>query len=121
MNLERVFNENSFGAVFSITTIEFIEDYEAVVRGIYRVLRSGGKFIIMILNPESEYFKEHGKRRDSYFHRIKHRSPAIMRNYFLRLFELEKERYFLGIKGKKIINTDDRTLASLYIIIGRKK
>ncbi|HIK00606.1 TPA: class I SAM-dependent methyltransferase [archaeon] len=119
-NLEALFREKSFSAVFSVATVEFIENYQPVLTGIWRILKSNGKVILMILNPASKYFEEHLKKPDSYFRRVKH-SPAEIKKYFAALFYTEDEFYFLGIKGKRIFNTSDKQFASLYVLIGRKR
>ena len=38
-----------------------IEAYKEAVKETKRVLKSGGKFLAMLLNPQSEFFKEKTK------------------------------------------------------------
>ncbi len=123
------FPDNSFDAVFSVATLEFFETGQKLpgaIKEIYRVLRRGGKIVILVLNPRSEYVKEHKKKRHSYFNRMNY-TPDIIRKYFLQLFELGRRGYFLEVKldkGKwKILklHTGNVNLAALCVIIGEKE
>lgn len=115
------FKDGEFDGLFCVTTLEFIEDYKAVVREMSRVLQPGGKIVVMMLNHYSEYFKEHTKSRASYFNRIKHRNMHIIRSYSLNFFKLDRRRYFLGIQQGRIFDTEDERLAALTVISGTKE
>lgn len=119
-NVEEIpFKDESFDAIFSLTTLEFVEDYEKAIEEVFRVLRNDGKFLALILNPKSEYFKSHCSKDTSYFQKCKHK-PEKIEKYAEKYFEVETE-YFLGIQGENIFATEDKTLASLYVIKGQKK
>ena len=112
------FGDSSFDAVFYVTTLEFLTDYQRAIQEAYRVTKPNGNLLVMMLNPESEYFHKHFQRTDSYFRRIKHTDLKEIEGYIRRFYQIKKEEYFLGIKGQQVFNTFDRRYASLYVIVG---
>ena len=96
------FNSSSFDAVFYVATLEFVTDYQRAIQEAWRVTKPNGKLLVMMLNPESEYFHEHMQREDSYFKRIKHVDIREMRDYISRYYQVTKAEYFLGIKQQPI-------------------
>jgi len=113
------FPGGSFDGAFTVTTLEFLEDYKKAVDEVARILESGGKFVAMILNPESEYFKSHIRRPGSYFGRIKHTNPKEIEKYISKFFTATGG-YFLGIRGQEIFDTRDKHLAALYVVKGTR-
>ncbi|MEJ2702510.1 MAG: class I SAM-dependent methyltransferase, partial [Sedimentisphaerales bacterium] len=59
-NLE--FAPESFDVVLYVASVQFIEDYGEAIKQSARVLRPGGKLLMMLINPESEFFKTKTKR-----------------------------------------------------------
>ena len=116
-----LFDDSTFDAVFTVTTLEFLDDYEKAVREIARVTKPDGKILVMMLNPKSEYFREETEKPGAYFKRIKHTNPKEIRDYISQFYTLIKEEYFLGIKGKRIFDTDKEENASLYVVVGLRK
>lgn len=114
------FEDGSFDAVLFVTSLEFIDDYRPAIDEAARVLRPGGKLLIMMLNPESGYFAAHHQREGSYFRQIKHIDLREVLDYVCRQFSATGE-YFLGIAGEDVFDTGDKALASLYVIRGQKK
>ncbi len=114
------FGDSSFDAVFYVTTLEFLDNYQRAIQEAYRVTKLNGKLLVMMLNPESEYFHEHFQRNDSYFRRIKHTDLREIKEYVQRFYQIKKEEYFLGIRGQQIFDSSDRRYASLYVIVGKK-
>lgn len=115
------FEDKSFDAVLFITSLEFVEDYRKAVLEAFRVLRNRGIALILMLNPESEYFKEKYADNDSYIHRnIRHMEINEMEEFIARYFTITTE-YFLGIKGQEVFDSEDKRVASLYMIKGIKK
>ena len=112
------FSDLSFDAVFYATTLEFLSNYRKAIQEAYRVTKPNGNLLVMMLNPESEYFHKHFQRTDSYFRRIKHTDLKEIEGYIRRFYQIKKEEYFLGIKGQQVFNTFDRRYASLYVIVG---
>lgn len=115
------FEDSAFDAVFTVTTLEFLDDYQIAVKEIARVTKPYGKILAMMLNPKSEYFKQEIKKPDDYFRRIKHTNLKEIRDYISQFYPITKEDYFLGIKGQHIFDTDDERYASLYVVVGIKK
>lgn len=113
------FSKESFDGVFTVTTLEFLESYKKAVDEVVRILEPGGKFVAMILNPESEYFKAHAQKSDSYFRRIKHTNLKEIESYISKFFVTTGE-YFLGIRGQDVFDTRDKNLAALYVVKGVK-
>ncbi len=116
----QIFKDNTFDAVFSVATIEFIVDYELAIREIARVLKSNGKMILMILNTQSRYVKEHQQNVQSYYRRIKHYDREKIKLACISKFQLPRAQYFLGIRDERTFDTEDPNLAVLYVIIGKK-
>ncbi len=114
------FEESSFDAVIYVASIQFVERYKQAIKETARVLRSGGKLLVMLLNPQSEFFKEKTKNPDSYVNKIKHTDLKKIEKAALEYFSIKTE-YFLGIRGQDIFETKNPNLASLYIIKGKKK
>ena len=114
------FTESSFDAVIYVASIQFIERYKEAVKQSARVLRSGGKLLIMLLNPESEFFKEKAGNPASYINKIKHTNLAEIEKTIAEHFFAQSE-YFLGIKGDKIFQSRNPDLASLYVIKGTSR
>lgn len=113
------FRRESFDAAFAVTTVEFLEDYQATIDEADRVLRPEGRFVVMMLNPDSRYFQRHMKKEDSYFHRCKHR-PAAIETYVERRFTVESA-YFLGIRDRAVFETDNPSLAAIYAVDGHRR
>lgn len=77
------------------------------------------RFLAMMLNSKSEYFREEIKKH-GYCRRIKNINLKEIRYYIPRFYTITKE-YFLGIRGQHLFNTDDERYSSLYVVIGIKK
>ncbi|MBN2455269.1 MAG: class I SAM-dependent methyltransferase [Sedimentisphaerales bacterium] len=114
------FAAESFDAVIYVASLQFIEKYKEAVKETARVLKLGGKGLVMLLNPESEFFKEKRQNTDSYVNMIKHTDLKKIERVVAKYFFIETE-YFLGIKGTEIFQSRDSNVASLYIIKGTKK
>ena len=114
------FTESSFDAVIYVASIQFIERYKEAIKQSARVLRSGGKLLIMLLNPESEFFKEKTQNPDSYINKIKHINLAEIERTIAEHFSVQSE-YFLGVRKTKTFQSRHPDLAALYIIKGKKE
>lgn len=109
----------SFDAVIYTASLQFIEDYKKAVQETSRVLKSGGRLLAMLLNPQSEFFREKTKKPDSYINKIRHMDLMEIEKTIAEYFSFETE-YILGIKGTKIFQSTDCDIASLYVIKGIK-
>ncbi len=114
------FPDSSFDAVIYVASLQFIEKYKDAVKETSRILRPGGKILVMLLNPESEFFREKTKQEDSYINRIRHTDLKEIERTIAEYFSIETE-YILGIKGAEIFQSTDSNIASLYVIKGIKK
>ena len=110
----------SFDAVIYVASAQFIARYKEAIKQSSRVLRPGGKLLVMLLNPESEFFKEKTQNPDSYINKIKHINLREIEGAIAEYFSVKAE-YFLGIKGTEIFQSRDSNAASLYVIKGKKK
>jgi ubiquinone/menaquinone biosynthesis C-methylase UbiE len=110
----------SFDAVIFVASMQFIEGYKQAVKETARVLRPGGKVLVMLLNPMSEFFKEKTQKPDSYINKIKHTDLKEIEKAVLEYFTVKTES-FLGIKGTEIFQTQAPDSAALYIIKGKKR
>ena len=52
------FPNSCFDAVIYVASLQFIENYKKAIRKTANVLRTEGKIIAMLLNPQSKFFKE---------------------------------------------------------------
>jgi len=114
------FAESSFDAVIYVTSLQFIEKYKEAIRETARVLRSGGKLLAMLLNPQSRFFKEKTNNPASYVNKIKHTDLREIETTIAEHFSIKAE-FFLGIKGQEIFESRQPNVASLYVIKGTKK
>jgi len=117
-NLE--FDDSSFDSVFYVATLEFIKNYKRAIREAWRVTRPHGKLLVIMLNPESQYFHEQTVDKVSYFRNVKHTNVKEIKNYISKFYHIIKDEYFLGIIRKEIFETCDKKYASLYAVVGEK-
>jgi len=111
------FADSTFDAVIYVASLQFIERYKEAIKQAARVLRAGGKLLIMLLNPESDFFKERTRNPASYINKIRHTDLGEIERAVAEHFPIETE-YFLGIEGTKIFQSEDFSVASLYVING---
>jgi ubiquinone/menaquinone biosynthesis C-methylase UbiE len=110
-----------FDAVFTVATLEFLDDPQAAIREIARVTQHQGKLIAMILNPESNYFHKQVAKPGDYFTRMKHRDLHNLIEAITQAYTITKTEYFLGIDGTTVFETSDPRQASMFVIVGTKK
>ncbi len=113
------FADCSFDAVIYVASMQFIERYKQAVKETARVLRPDGKILAMLLNPDSEFFKQKFKKAESYINKIRHTDLNEIEKSIAEYFSVDAE-YFLGIHGQNIFETNNPALASLYVISGKK-
>jgi ubiquinone/menaquinone biosynthesis C-methylase UbiE len=114
------FADSSFDAVIYIASLQFIENYKQAVKQTARVLKPGGKLLVMLLNPQSQFYKEKVSNPTSYVSKIKHTDLREIERAVADYFLIQTE-YFLGIKGQQILESQQPDLAALYVIKGKKK
>ena len=114
------FADNSFDAVIYIASLQFIGNYKQAIKQTVRVLKPRGKIIAMLLNPQSQFFKEKTDNPTSYVNKIKHTDLREIEKTIAEYFSIQTE-YFLGINNKQIFKSQSPYLAGLYVIKGKKK
>ena len=62
----------SFDAVIYVASLQFIDDYRKAMERSASVLRPAGRLIVMLLNPESEFFQSRFSDPDSYVSKVRH-------------------------------------------------
>lgn len=113
------FPSSCFDAVIYVASMQFVGKYEQAVKETARVLRPGGKLLVMLLNPASEFFKEKTQNPNSYVNKIKHADLKKIERTIAEYFVIRAE-YFLGIKGQDIFVSRQPDSASLYVINAKK-
>ena len=114
------FADSSFDAAIFIASLQFLEKYKQSIQEAFRVLMPGGKLLVMLLNPQSEFYKEKIKNPNSYVSKIKHTDLKEIEATIANYFSINTE-YFLGIKGTEIFQSRASNKAGLYIIKGIRK
>ncbi len=114
------FPESSFDAVIFVASLQFIEDYRKAITKATQVLRPSGKLIVMLLNPESVFFKERFHNPLSYVGKIKHTDLNDIEGVIAEDFNVQTG-YFLGVKNNTIFESVDVADAVLYVIMGTRK
>ena len=111
------FKDKSFDCALFLTSIEFIDDPKKSLSETRRVVRR--KALFLILNPRSIYFAERTSKKGSYIKKhLKHMDIKRLRSIISDYFSIELETYFLGIRGKKVFDTENPNEASLYVLEG---
>lgn len=113
------FPKASFDAVIYVVSLQFVENYKQAIEKTARVIRPDGKLIVMLLNPESVFFRAKMTDPDSYVRKIRHTDVKDIENVIAEHFVLETE-YFLGIDKGTIFASRNAAEAALYVIRGRK-
>ena len=115
------FEDSSFDAVIYIAALQFINDYEKAIKETARVLKPKKKFLVMLLNPESEFFKSKTRQPDSYINKIKHPYLKPIQEIIQKYFNVIKTEYYLGVRNQEIFTSQHPKSAALYVILGAKK
>ena len=100
------FAESSFDAVIYVASLQFIGDYRKALRQTLNVLRPNGRIILMLLNPDSDFFKDRLREPDSYVNLIKHKSLSNIENVVEEFYTVQTE-YILGVEGDRIFKSNN--------------
>jgi ubiquinone/menaquinone biosynthesis C-methylase UbiE len=114
------FPKSSFDAVIYVASLQFIEDYRKAMEKTAQVLRPAGKLIVMLLNPQSAFFKEKAEDPTSYVRKIRHTNLEEIESAIAEHFHTQTE-YFMGVKDGNIYRSRATAEASLYVIRGTRK
>lgn len=113
------FEEGVFDVVLFIVTLQFVENYRQALAEARRVLRPGGRVIVMLLNPVSNFFNAKHREVDSYVSHIKHLDLSALEATIAEHFVIDSE-YFLGISDDRVFVSTDPAVAALYVVRGQK-
>jgi ubiquinone/menaquinone biosynthesis C-methylase UbiE len=114
------FDDVTFDAVFTVATLEFLDNYQQAIKEIVRVTKPYGKVVALILNPESGYFKNEILKPGDYFNRMKHLDVWSIKNFTSTFYSIIRSEYFLGINNSDVFDTSDKKFASIFSIVGIK-
>ncbi len=116
---ELPFSPAAFDAVIFIASLQFVDDYRRALAEAWRVLRTGGRLIALLLNPESAFFR--AKRADpgSYVNKIRYAGVQGIEAALKASVRTHAE-YFLGLAGGKVCQSQDPAVAALYVLSGDK-
>lgn len=114
------FPKSSFDAVIYVASLQFIEDYRKAMEKTAQVLRPAGKLIVMLLNPQSAFYKEKAQDPTSYVRKIRHTNLEEIESVIAEHFHIQTE-YFMGVRDGNIFKSRETTEASLYVIRGTRK
>jgi ubiquinone/menaquinone biosynthesis C-methylase UbiE len=117
---ELPFPEFSFDAVIYVASLQFIEDYRKAIEKTSRVLRPAGKLIVMLLNPESTFYKEKLRDPNSYVRKIRNTNLEEIEAVIARDFYIQTE-HVLGVRDGTLFESRVAADAVLYVIKGTLK
>jgi len=111
------FPNGSFDGVFFITSLEFMDELKKPVDEAVRVLSTGGKIAALILNKQSDYFREKMGDEGYIARNIRHTDLGEITSRVSERFEVEGE-YFLGIKDGRVFDSDNPRESAIYALRG---
>ena len=114
------FPESSFDAVIYVVSLQFIEDFRKAIEKTTHVLRPDGALLVMLLNPESDFFKKKLRDPSSYVRKIRHSGLREIEDVIAENYSVQTE-YFLGVESDVVFESRNATEAVLYIINGTRK
>jgi ubiquinone/menaquinone biosynthesis C-methylase UbiE len=114
------FPKPSFDAVIYVASLQFIEDYRKAMEKTAQVLCLAGKVIVMLLNPQSAFYKEKAQDPTSYLQKIRHTNLKEIESAIAEHFHIQTE-YFMGVRDGNIFKSQADDEASLYVIRGTRK
>jgi ubiquinone/menaquinone biosynthesis C-methylase UbiE len=117
------FEDSSFDAVSYVTSLEFIQSVQKAIKEAYRVLQLKGLLLVLMINQNSRYFQEKYNNNNSYMRKNikqKHTNINKIQKVISQYFIIKNEEYFLGINEQEIVDTDDYSNASLYVLDGKR-
>lgn len=114
------FSDGSFEAAIYVASLQFVDDYRKAIEKTADVLMSCGRIIVMLLNPESLFYKEKASDPGSYVSKIRHIDLKEIEKNISRKFHVFSG-YHLGIRNKSIFSSHNPEEAVLYILFGIKK
>ncbi|MCK9162424.1 MAG: class I SAM-dependent methyltransferase [Arcobacter butzleri] len=120
-NMSKYFKNDRFDVVFYIASMQFIQEYEQAIKETYAILSRGGKVIIMLINPKSEFYYSKKADKNSYIQYIKHLEPQAILEELKKSFNNIKTEYFLGIDKEEMFISKDPSKAAIFLIEATKE
>lgn len=114
------FPADSFDAVISVVSLQFLDDWRLALEKMRWVLRPCGRIILLLLNPDSDFFRRKSSDPDSYISKIRHVDLTAIEEVVAQGFSIVTE-YFLHIDGETVSAESGGRDAVLYIIRGTKR
>jgi len=114
------FPDASFDLVLYIASLQFIEAYRTALEETARVLRPGGRMIALLLNPDSNFFKERYADPNSYIRHLRHIDLQAIERAMTQFFDVRGE-YALGLAGDAIVESQTADTAALYVLHGSRR
>jgi len=111
------FPDRSFDGVFFVTSLEFMDDVGKPLEEAARVLSNGGKIVILMLNPQSDYFKQMSGEGGYIARNIRHTNLEAITSRVSERFEVEGE-YFLGVKDGRVFDSNNPRESAIYALEG---
>ena len=116
------FRNESFDDVVFVTSLEFMDCYKDALAKAHRVLKRDGRLLALMLNQESEYFREKMKRKNSYIARnIKYSDTSAIEREIERLYQLLSRDFIVAIRGERVLQRGSRGDAAIISIEGVKR
>lgn len=115
------FASKQFDGVISVASMQFMDDQPAAIREACRVLRDGGRLVLMLLNPASPFVAERMADPHSYFSCMRRTALSFTADHAARYVDLEIS-FALGLRdgGLNITETDPGK-ALLCVLSGDRK
>jgi wyosine [tRNA(Phe)-imidazoG37] synthetase (radical SAM superfamily)/SAM-dependent methyltransferase len=110
----------SFDAVIFVVSLQFVEEYRQALEEASRVLRPGGRLVVMLLDPASDFFRDRSRDPGSTISRIKHADLQAMADAASADFDIRTE-HLLGVKGRTVLDSAKPGEAALFVIRGTKR
>jgi SAM-dependent methyltransferase len=95
---QKVFEENSFGTVFLITTLCFLDDPLDVLKEARRILVPGGKIVLGVITKDSPWGQYYEKKKLE-------GHPVYKYTTFYQCREIAQFTLLAGFTGERIIST----------------
>ena len=114
------FPESTFDAVIYVASLQFVENYRVAIDKTTSVLRPKGTLLVMLINPDSDFFNKKLLDPSSYIRRIRHTNLMEIEGVIAEKYNVRTE-YLLGVKGETVYESQDKKEAVLYALIGTKK
>jgi SAM-dependent methyltransferase len=95
---ERIFEEGSFGTIFLVTTLCFLESPVDVLKEAHRILKPGGKIVLGVIPQTSPWGLQYTQKQAECH-------PIYKNAVFFKINEIARLSLQSGFMGERIIST----------------